>query len=420
MTAESDQFVVDGISPSRVETPTSVEELSAIVTAAHGAGEGIIPSGGRTAMSLGNPPVRYDVAVDLTHLNNFVEYEPADLTVVVEAGLTIQALQDELDKHGQWLPFDPAFAQRATIGGVLATNAVSTIRGSVGGVRDLTLGLKVVEADGSITKSGGRVVKNVQGFDLVRLHTGALGTLGIIVEAAFKVAPKPAAHRAVLSWVDSISTARSVGMRLFNGSFMPQRLTVHTGSTAQAAVELLSGQSPAASEAFLVEVHLAGGVRTVDRQVDEVTGLLGSEMVDGYDVIHNPEELPGQLALDALDSAGNVATRATFKPVAAFDFAEKTAGRAESVASQLHVATGTVLSAWDVESVESFAQLTGEIRAVAHNAGTRVVIDRCPREFKNGIDVWDGAAQELEISRRMKEQFDPLGTLNPGRFVAGI
>ena len=420
MTTEPDQFVVDGITPSRVETPASIDELSAVVAAAHEAGESIIPSGGRTGMGLGNVPTSYDVAVDLSRLDLIVEYEPADLTVVIAAGLTVQALQDELAQHGQWLPYDPAFSDKATIGGALATNAVGTVRGSVGGIRDLILGMKVVEADGSITKSGGRVVKNVQGFDLVRLHTGALGTLGVIAEAAFKVAPIPPAHTAVLSWVDSISTARSVGMNLFNGAFMPLKLTVHTGSNAQAAIESLSGQSPDAADAFLVEVHLAGGIQTVRRQVDEVTSLLGSEMVEGYEVVDNLDDLHTQLTLDALDSSGNVATRGTFKPVAAFDFTEKAAGRSAAIATQLHVATGTVLSAWDVNDAESFGQLAGEVRADARKGGARLVIDRCPHEFKIGIDVWDGAGQELEISRKMKEQFDPDGTLNPGRFVAGI
>jgi glycolate oxidase FAD binding subunit len=406
--------------PSRVENPPSIDALSSIVTAAHGAGEAIIPFGGRTAMSLGNVPSHYDIAVDLSNLSAIVEYEPADLTVVVEAGVTIQALQDELAAHDQWLPYDPALGDRATIGGALATNAVGTIRGSIGGIRDLTLGLKVVEADGVITKSGGRVVKNVQGFDLVRLHTGALGTLGIIAEAAFKAAPRPAARSAVLSWVDSLATARAVGMNLFNGSFMPLKLTVHAGITAQSAIKSLSGQSPHADEAFLVEVHLAGGNRTVRRQVDEVTSMLGSEMVDGYEVVHNRDDLHSQLTLDSLDSSGNVATRGTFKPVVAFDFAEKAGGRSESVATQLHVATGTVLSTWDMSDAESFGQFADDIRAEAHHGGARLVFDRCPYEFKDGIDVWDGAAQELEISRRMKEQFDPEGTLNPGRFVAGI
>lgn len=420
MTIDPGQFVVDGMTPSRVETPANEAELSDIVSAAHEAGETIIPSGGRTGMSLGNLPTGYNVAANLAQMNGIVEYEPADLTIVVEAGLTFQALQAELAKHGQWLPYDPAFDDRATIGGALATNAVGTIRGSVGGIRDLTIGLKVVEADGTITKSGGKVVKNVQGFDLVRLHTGALGTLGVIVEAAFKVAPKPAAHTAVLSWVDSLATARSVGMSLFNGSFMPLKLTVHSGTTAHSAIESVSGQSPDTSEAFLIEIHLAGGVKTVRRQVDEVTGLLGSEMVEGYEVIDNPDDLPGQLALDALDSAGNVATRGTFKPVEAFNFSDRSIGRSESAASQLHVATGTVLSSWNVSNAESFDLFASNVRVDAHKSGARLVFDRCPHEYKSGIDVWDGAGQELEISRRMKGQFDPSGTLNPGRFVAGI
>ena len=201
-------FEVDGLSPDRVERPASVDELSRIIADANAAGAAVIPWGGGTRMSLGNSPERYDVAVDLTGISGIVEYEPADLTIVVSGGTTVAELQTLLGESGQRLDFDPPEPAAATIGGSLASNAVGPLRSSVGGVRDLAIGLQVVEADGAVTKSGGRVVKNVQGFDLVRLHIGALGTLGIITEVAFKVAPFPADTQTVAGWFDGLDAAR--------------------------------------------------------------------------------------------------------------------------------------------------------------------------------------------------------------------
>ncbi len=170
------KYEVDGLSPSRIERPASTDELSRLIADANTAGEAVIPWGGGTRMDLGNTPTGYDVAVDVTGISGIVEYEPADLTVVVNGGTTVAALQSALGEHGQRLNFDPPEPAAATIGGSLASNTVAAMRSSVGGVRDVAIGLQVVEADGAVTKSGGRVVKNVQGFDLVRLHIGALGT----------------------------------------------------------------------------------------------------------------------------------------------------------------------------------------------------------------------------------------------------
>jgi glycolate oxidase FAD binding subunit len=155
----------------------------------------VVPWGGGTRMSVGAPPARLGVVLVLKRLNRILEHEPGDLTATAEAGITLGALQAELGKRGQWLSLDPAQADRATLGGVLSSNDAGPRRHLYGSCRDLLIGLTVITASGATVKGGGKVVKNVAGYDLPKLFIGAFGTLGVIVEATVKLRPRPDADR---------------------------------------------------------------------------------------------------------------------------------------------------------------------------------------------------------------------------------
>ncbi|HET6317935.1 MAG TPA: FAD-binding oxidoreductase, partial [Chloroflexota bacterium] len=191
MTSAATILSIDGMTPATHATPDTAEELAQALRAADEAGQAVAPVGGGTQLELGMPPRRVDVALHTGGLNRIVEYEPADLTMTVEAGMQFRDLQAALGKHGQFLALDPAVEPHATIGGIIATNASGPLRFSYGSARDLVIGTRVANADGTVTRAGGRVVKNVAGYDLNKLHIGALGTLGIIVELSFKLAPIP-------------------------------------------------------------------------------------------------------------------------------------------------------------------------------------------------------------------------------------
>src|SRR5436309_7568819 len=178
--------VIDGLSPSRILRPESIEELAEELTAEKGA---IVPTGARTQTYFGNPLRRADCVVDLTRLSRITEYNPADLTVHVEAGTTLEQLQRALLENNQFLPLDPWNGPSATVGGIAAANAQGPFR-AAGTIRDWIIGMKVVEIDGRISKTGGRVVKNVTGYDLQKLYTGSLGTLAIIAEISLKLRAK--------------------------------------------------------------------------------------------------------------------------------------------------------------------------------------------------------------------------------------
>ncbi|MEX0749916.1 MAG: FAD-binding oxidoreductase, partial [Dehalococcoidia bacterium] len=198
-----DAFVVDGIVPDLVVTPSSEHELATVLAEAHEHALAVIPFGAGTHRSLGNLPAGFDIALSTTRLDRIVAHEPADLTVTVEPGVRLDDLQTLLATSNQFLPLDPPCGNDATVGGLIASAAFGPLRHGFGTVRDWLIGVRVVHADGAISKAGGRVVKNVAGYEMTKLYTGSLGTLGVISEATFKLMPSPAARQTVAAYFHS-------------------------------------------------------------------------------------------------------------------------------------------------------------------------------------------------------------------------
>jgi len=187
----TERYQLCGQSPRSVIRPRTVEEVAEVLREADRSGWAVVPWGSGAQQGYGEAPSRYDLALDLTGLSGIVRHRPANLTVRVEARIRPADLNAQLAAHGQWLPLDPPPGDSATIGGILATGLSGPLRARYGPPQDLLIGLRAVLADGTIVQGGGEVVKNVAGYDLPRLLCGSLGTLGVIVEAAFKLWPRP-------------------------------------------------------------------------------------------------------------------------------------------------------------------------------------------------------------------------------------
>jgi len=414
-------YELDGITPSRIEHPGSVDDLSAALKSIHSDGQSAVLWGGGTRMHVGNTVARYDAAVNMTGLDRIVDYRPPDLVVVAEAGMTIAALQAELGKNNQRLPFDVQSPDSATIGGSLASNTVGPLRGRYGGVRDLVIGMSIVQADGTMTKSGGSVVKNVAGYDMARLHIGALGTIGAIATVAFKIGPVPEVMRTVVAWFDSAESAAIAGMRITNGAFMPEAVTLVAGQRAAAkASELAADSSGNASEnAVMLLIALAAGPATVERQVNDTTATLGGAMADGFVVLDDDLQLSTWSLAGEQSPAPTFSIRSTVKPTAAFELAGALS-KSDSF-DEIHIVAqvgfGTV-------EAHFRGDVSGEVvqsaRDAVISAGGACMIERCPPELKHDLDVFGDLGAPLEVMRRMKQQFDPDGTLSPGRFAGRI
>ena len=249
--------------PSVAVRPADANGVAAALAWAHRSGVAVYPSGGRTLTQLGNPPARPGIALDLTRLNRLVDFQPADLTVSVEAGMTIAQLDAALAQDGKHVPIAAPLGHRATVGGTLATGISGPLRSAYGLPRDWLIGVSVVGADGTPTKAGGKVVKNVTGYDLNRLYTGSLGTLGVITEATFKLAPAPTDWAVIVAAFASPDAAALASLDLQSQYYAPLGLHVLTGAAA-------SRLSPSRAIAGTVAVAIIGGrPASVNRRVGD-------------------------------------------------------------------------------------------------------------------------------------------------------
>jgi glycolate oxidase FAD binding subunit len=395
---EPHDYAIDGVLPLAAFSPDDRRETAELLREAAEADLVVAPQGSRTALALGYPLARYDVALHMGGLHRVVEYVPDDLTITVEAGLTLRRLQEELAEHGQYLPVDPPPDDHVTVGGLLATGRSGAWRGQLPAARDLVLGMTVALPDGSLVKSGGRVVKNVSGYDLHRLHTGALGAFGVIVEASFKVAPLPPLARTLAIRARDLRAAAQLALAVRDAGLATRALSV-LGPRAAARVRL-------PNEPHTL-VEFAGGETAVARSLRDARALAGGALA-----IEEPGDAPWQrlraLAGDAEATVVRLGVPATAIP----EMLE--AVRETGCLAWAHVAAGAVLGHAEA-GLEAGAVRTLRERAKA--LGGFLQIEAASPELRRRVDPFDLA--ERELVRELRAQFDPRDTINRGRWMEG-
>jgi len=383
-------FDVDSATPETVVSPGSYQEVADILRHVDANRRAVIPFGGGTAMHLGNIPSKYDIALDLSPLNAIVEYEPADLTVTCEAGMTLAELQDRLAEGGQTLPLGPFADGGSTIGGILAANRIGAYVHHSGKARDVTIGMRVATADGRIARAGGRVVKNVAGYDMSKLHIGALGTLGVIVEATFKVAPLAAAEGRCSLRMPRVEDACEFAAQV-------QR----AGLSVRALEIVVEGDESD------VTVDLAGSPRAVERSEVEVSALASRCGAV-------PSE--GQASFPASLSEWALVCRFGVLPTHVPELVEALRNRDPKPRIAVWPTAGLAFAAWDGADEES--RLVREVATMVR--GGTMVVERCSPETKRQIDVFGDPPASFPLMRAIKQQFDPNGILSPGLFVGKL
>jgi glycolate oxidase FAD binding subunit len=418
---ELSPYVVDGRIPEAAVFPGSPDEVRAVVELAGASGVPIVPWGGGTAVSVGTPVSRTGLVLGLRRLQRLVEHEPGDLTATVEAGMTMAALQSALRARGQWLSLDPPDAERATIGGVLAANASGSRRQLYGTARDLVIGVTVVTGDGAVVRGGGKVVKNVAGYDLPKLFVGSYGTLGIIVEVTVKLRPLPDVERLVAVRFERLKDAGVAARAVGASDLIPTALDLLDADAARALPV-----APVSAGGAVLVVGFDGLVEQVEWQCAELARLTGP--LGGGRVETLPADAWGRLpvaARTAFDAPAAV-MRLAVLPAQAAEIMEQGAGAARarglSVAWSAHAGVGVLsgaLNAPHAQSPGAIAATLAEWRAVARAAGGHATLEWAPLAVKAEVPVWDDPGAAGRIMRRIKTQLDPLGLLNPGRFLAG-
>ncbi|HEY3099360.1 MAG TPA: FAD-binding oxidoreductase [Methylomirabilota bacterium] len=417
---ELSRYVIEGRTPEAAVLPGSVDEVAAIVAHAMDAGVPIVPWGGGSAIDVGAPPARAGLALVLTRLTALVEHEPGDLTATAQAGITIAALQAALRARGQWLSLDPPDATRATLGGVLAANASGPRRQLYGTARDLLIGVTVVTADGAVVRGGGKVVKNVAGYDLPKLFVGSFGTLGVIVEATVKLRPLPDEERLVAVRFERLEDAGAALRALLSSDLIPN------------AVDLLDGPSAGALGLPAAPATLAVGFDGLGEQVDWQVAELETVVVrcGGAKPTPLPTETWARLASasrDAFDAPAAVMTLSVLPAVVAetMEHGTQTARkRGLTSAWCAHAGVGHLTATLSADASRldpaPIAAVLEEWRAAARAGGGHACVTWAPLPVKSALPVWDDAGAAGRLMQRIKAQLDPNNLLNPGRFVGGI
>jgi glycolate oxidase FAD binding subunit len=391
----SDELFIDGFGPLPVRRPQSVAEVCELVRDVRAAGQGVYPVGGRTTLDLGNVPAKPGIAVDTCGLNAVVEHAARDMTITVQAGITLAELAKGLAAENQWLPIDVPNAERATLGGAVAANTSGPRRLGHGTFRDYILGVSFVTDDGVEVKGGGRVVKNVAGYDLMKLHTGALGTLGVITQVTLKVKPKPEATAVVTFDVGDAALG-------------PTLDRVHASESRPVAVEV--GK---VADGWLVACVFEEKAATVNWQVDTLKKELSGAPVRGTTVTRDGAAFD----LTAVPPDAHVTLKVNTTPSGTAAVAVAAAGLHSQAAVHASAGSGIVWVHLPAElGVERVSSAVAELtRLTTHNGN--VTVRRCPPAWKAVLPVWGKDRGDRELMRAVKRTLDPDDVFNPGRLV---
>jgi glycolate oxidase FAD binding subunit len=383
-----------------VAAPASTQEAAAVMAAAAGLGLTVVPRGSSSRLDWGCPPDGCDLVIDTGRMDAVLEHAAGDMVARVQAGITLEALQRRLAEQGQRLALDPP--DGGTAGGLIATGVAGPLRLRYGGPRDLLIGITVVRADGTVARAGGKVVKNVAGYDLGKLFAGSYGTLGLITEATFRLHPMPAARAYLTQECADPDAAAAAVQAAASSPLTPSAIELHW---------------PSASAAISVTTQLEGDEAGVVERAARLAELLGAAetgLPSWWSVAGDPAQTvlrvgfwPGRLSavLTGIRTAG---TEAGIDPAVA----------GAAGAGVLHVALEPTASG---QAAEKFlaALRAGLTRPGADMPDASAVVLHAPAEIRAAVDVW-GPVPSAGLMRAVKDQFDPEHRMAPGRFAGGI
>ena len=401
-------------------TPGSIEEICEVMKLASADGWAVVPAGAMTWLDAGQPLQRANIVVSTQRLNRIIEHEPADLIAVTEAGVTLKYFNDALASKGQWLPVDPPDEGHATIGGVVATGLAGAQQFGYGPPRRHVIGMKVVMADGRLIKAGGRVVKNVAGYDLCKLFTGSYGTLGVIVEVNFKLRPLPFETRTIMAWGPREELVAGA-QRVIDARLFPVAAEVLSPGFAGEA-----GWSQGKDHLLLL--RFAGSLAAVTEQTRAAEELLIGVGGDKRDSPATEDTTIWKtVAALSLRFHQAVVCRVGLRPADTGTFLTRLVETATDNESRLlwqaGMGDGRVRVVERLQRTDNSSDMqketvarVRELRGAAERLGTALIIEQAPPELRHLVNVWGTLGASAGIMQRVRQQLDPVGILSPGRF----
>lgn len=425
ITGEPEQlrdYTIDGVMPRLVVTPGTKEETAQAVNLAGQHGLTLLARGGGSRLNLGGIPGQVDILLETNRMTRLIEHEAPDLTCQVEAGITLAALQAQLATKGQRVALDPPDAEQASLGGILASNASGPKRLRYGTARDVVIGLRVVQANGEIARSGGNVVKNVAGYDLNKLYIGSLGTLGIIVEANLKLQPLPVAERTLLLTYPNADDAMQTVTALLQSQLTPSAIELIDAGAASDMTDFFGLDLP--TEGYTLAIDFEGSPTAITRQLDE-TRLLARKAgaLMGDDLDGPAQAQLWQAVREHMRGTVTCKVALLVSHVGPFLTTINTVCRAHRLEAAViaHAGNGVLyVELRPGDAMPRLAEGIAELRRQAQEARGSLVIERCPIELKRRIDVWGEPGGEFYLMQRLKQQFDPKSTFVQGRYLGGL
>jgi glycolate oxidase FAD binding subunit len=398
-------FSIDGIAIKEVVAPLSPAELASVLGEAASQGRAVTPLGGGTKLAIGNVPSFVDLGISTSNLTHVLHYEPTDMTLSVEAGMQFADVQRLLAERGQTLPIEVPDGHTATIGGLIATAMAGPRRLGSGTLRDLLIGISVAYPGGIVGKAGGLVVKNVTGFDLMRLHLGAFGTLGIVTSANFKVLPLARTETTLVTGLTTLDAALAVA-----------------SAARQSRLRPISAEVFADGERWRAGVRLEGRPETVALGVEAIrrTGWWETSL-EAVDSSSWWERYVQRQSI--VDPHGPVVIRMGRTPKHSGKLAQsvvKLMAKQGVPARLITVSPGLGTVTISVDQQVLTAEKLDALQRGAIALADTVTILSAPAEMKAGIDVWGAVPETIAVMRSLKAEFDGGNTLNPGRYVDRI
>jgi glycolate oxidase FAD binding subunit len=360
-----------------------------------------------TWLEFGNPLRRVDVALSLDRMRRIIGYSPPDLTATVEAGLTLSEFNGVTVRERQWLPLDPPGFSRASLGAIAACNSSGALRLGFGTPRDYVIGLKLVHADGSESKSGGKVVKNVAGYDMNKLYAGSFGTLAIITELTFKLRPLPERSSTIVITSKYRDPLFQLARRVLASELQPASVVLTRRLSGSSA-------SPLPDDALLI--RFVDCEAAVEHQVDWVIRAI-DETYEATVLSENEADAVWAEVADFDQRAIRVRLSVPLSEVPA-EFEKAFLTHLDCVAAA-DAGTGIIRLAFDTDQGSAVDQIK-RLRASAAGANGTLVIERAPAETRRAADAWGDVGSTAELVRSIKARFDPQSLLNPGKFVLGL
>jgi len=423
------RFAIGGIRPERVVVPQTVEEAGALLKEANVQNWAVVPFGSGSKQHVGNTLKKFDVALSLERFNQILDFEPQDLVVKVQSGCPLTTLQARLAQDGLCLPIDPPWQDTATVGGIVSSHDSGPLRFSCGTIRDYLIGINLVQPDGAWTKFGSRVVKNVTGYDMCKLYTGAFGTLGVLLDFYLKLKPLPPFERTVLVKTKGLTEASQALARLLSSALSPSSVELLNPSAHERvnnALSMTEGQP-----GYAIVLRFGDVENSVKWQVEQLEKLWDGLTAQGV-IVGDPGEqsLVWQMLREdrpwlEQPAALNIKLKLNCLPSQIAAMTE----RLEAVSNELnaelrlkaHAGSGVIRAYVSFEESASaqaqFCQQLENLRSELRSVRGTAIVEWAPASLKAEIDVWGYDFKDRALMQQIRQQYDPHGVLNPGRFV---